>query len=206
VIVLFGKAQEHKGKEEKKEGTGELEKELREAKAQLQEYTETLQRIQAEFENFKKRMAKEKKEFVEYSNANLIAKILPVIDSIDAAVKHFKETGNTKKDDFLKGIELIRKQLMEALEKEGLKEIKSEGEKFDPLCHEAMMCCEDGKKEDHTIIEELQKGYMLREKVLRHSKVKINKLKEEKEIEKEKEAEGGKQNGSKEESKKDSKT
>ncbi|MEW6295466.1 MAG: nucleotide exchange factor GrpE [Candidatus Diapherotrites archaeon] len=198
---MFGKEQEQKGREEKKSKKEGLEKELLETKAKLQEYTESLQRLQAEFENFKKRIEKEKKEFMEYSNAGLIAKILPVIDSIDAAVKHFKETGNTKKEDFIKGIELIRKQLMETLEKEGLKEIKSKEEKFDPLYHEAMICCEDKEKENHKIIEELQKGYMLWEKVLRHSKVKINKLKEEKEIEKEKIVEGGKQNGSKEESK-----
>lgn len=135
----------------------------------IKELTETLQRLQAEFENYKKRIDKEKGEFVKYSKHEVIAKILPILDSFELAIKNAKNNPN-----FLKGVELIFSQLYSTLESEGLRPIESLGKKFDPYKHEVLMQ-EASDKEEDVVLEELQKGYMLNDKVLRHSKVKVSK-------------------------------
>jgi len=142
-------------------------KDTREEK--IKELTDSLQRLQAEFENYQKRVENEKQEFVKYSKADLIAKLLPILDSFELALKN-----TTDKEKFVKGIELLFAQLYSMLEAEGLRPIKAAGEKFDPYKHEVLMKQKSGKEED-LILEELQKGYMLNDKVLRHSKVKVSK-------------------------------
>lgn len=127
------------------------------------EYLEQLQRLQAEFENFRKRTEKERQAIFLNANEDLIVKLLGVLDNFELALKHV--------DD--EGIKMIYSELYSILENEGLKPIKAEG-KFDPRVHEALIQ-EDGE-EDEKIIEELQKGYMLNDKVIRHSKVKITKM------------------------------
>lgn len=158
----------------------------KEPEEKINELTETLKRVHAEFENYKKRVEKEKKEFMEYSEACFVAKLLPVIDSIDAAKKQLNEKE-------LRGVELIQKQLMDLLQKEGLKEIKAEGERFDPLFHEALMHGKDEEKKEGTVLEELHKGYLFRDRVLRCAKVKINKLCEKEEGEKSEEGKKGRE-------------
>lgn len=135
----------------------------------VNELTDSLQRLQAEFENYKKRVEKEKGEFVKYAKSDLIGKILPILDSFELALKNTAD-----KDKFVKGVELIFAQLFSMLESEGLRQIKAVGEKFDPYKHEVLMK-QESDKEDDFILEELQKGYMLNDKVLRHSKVKVSK-------------------------------
>lgn len=136
--------------------------------------TETLQRLQAEFENYEKRIDKEKEDFVKYAKHEMIAKILPILDSFELALK------NCKIDkDALKGFELIFSQLYSTLEAEGLRPIEAFGKKFDPYKHEVLMQ-EISDKEEGLVLEELQKGYMLNDKVLRHSKVKVAKKREKK--------------------------
>lgn len=147
------------------------QKKADEKEEKINELTESLQRLQAEFENYKKRVEKEKGEFVIYAKADLIAKLLPALDSFELAIKNTAD-----KEKFIKGIELIFAQLYSLLESEGLRPIKAEGEKFDPYKHEVLMKQKSGKEED-IILEELQKGYMLNNKVLRHSKVKVSKNK-----------------------------
>ncbi|MBW2980366.1 nucleotide exchange factor GrpE [Candidatus Woesearchaeota archaeon] len=151
-----------------------LEKSETSQKEKIKELTETLQRLQAEFENYKKRVDKEKAEFVKYSKHELIAKLLPILDSFKLAIKNGKNN-----PDFFKGIELIFSQFYSALEAEGLRPIEALGKKFDPYKHEVLMQ-ETSDKEEDIVLEELQKGYMLNDKVLRHSKVKVSKKKEEK--------------------------
>jgi molecular chaperone GrpE len=145
-----------------------LQKQLEEKTQKIDELTDTLKRLQAEFENYKKWSAKEKAEFVKYANADMISQLLPVLDSFEIALKNTSD-----KDKFLEGIKIIYAQLHSLLEAEGLRPIKSVGEKFDPYKHEVLMKGESDK-EDDTILEEFQKGYMLNDKVLRHSKVKIS--------------------------------
>lgn len=131
---------------------------------------ESLQRLQAEFENYRKRNDQEKATIIKFANQELIKKILPILDNFELALKN---TCNS--DDLKKGLELIYSQIIDVLNSEGLKQIKSVGKKFDPFTHEAMMV-EEGDKDD-IVIEEFQKGYTMNNKVLRHSKVKISRRK-----------------------------
>ncbi len=141
--------------------------EKKKEKAKKNEYLEQLQRLQAEFENFRKRTEKERKTIFQNANEDLIVKLLGILDNFELALKHI--------DD--KGINMIYSELYIILENEGLKIIKTEG-KFDPRIHEALIQ-EDGE-EDEKIIEEFQKGYTLNDKVIRASKVKIIKTMEKK--------------------------
>ena len=144
-------------------------KKIDEKDKKIAELTETLQRLQAEFENYKKFIEKSNAEFRKYAQADIIGELLPILDSFELALKNTKD-----KEELIKGIELIYSQLYSLLEKQGLKKIETKG-KFDPHLHEVLLKEESDKEED-TILEELQKGYMLGEKVLRHSKVKVSKL------------------------------
>lgn len=137
--------------------------------AKINELTEGLQRLQADFENYRRLIEKQRRELVEYAHADLIEKLLPILDSFELALKN-----RDKKEDFIKGVELIFAQLYQFLEKEGLRKIEAEGKKFDPYRHEVLMT-EKSDKEEDVILEELQKGYMLCNKVIRHSKVKVSK-------------------------------
>ena len=136
---------------------------------QIKELTTTVQRVQADFENYKKRTEKETQEFIRYSNKKLITKILPIIDNFELALKH-----NHREDEFTKGVELIYAQLITILEEEGIKAIKAKGEQFNPELHEALLQ-EDSKQKRNIILEELQRGYTLNDKVIRPTKVKLSK-------------------------------
>ena len=133
------------------------------------ELTHDLKRLQAEFENYKKRIDRDKEDFRCYSEAEMIKEILPTLDNLELALKN---TDNHK--EFVKGMELVYSQISQMLEDKGLKKIECVGKMFDPHMHEALLS-EKSDKEEETILEELQKGFMLKEKVLRHSKVKVAK-------------------------------
>tara|TARA_Y100000310_G_C20645628_1_gene796372 strand:+ start:952 stop:1452 length:501 start_codon:yes stop_codon:yes gene_type:complete len=130
---------------------------------------EDLQRLQAEFENYKKRTEKEKLEFIKYAKEEFIKNLLPVLDSFEQALKN-----KDKQEEFIKGIELIFSQFHSILEQEGLRSITTSNEKFDPYKHEVLLQ-EKSDTEEGIILEDLQKGYMLNNRVIRHSKVKISK-------------------------------
>jgi molecular chaperone GrpE len=147
-----------------------LKKQFEEKNQKIEELTDTLKRLQAEFENYKKWNAKEKSDFAKYLHADLIAKLLPVLDSFEIALKN-NNAGD--KEKFVEGMKMIYSQFLSVLEAEGLRAIKSAGERFDPYRHEVLMKGES-EKEDDTILEEFQKGYMLNDRVLRHSKVKVS--------------------------------
>jgi molecular chaperone GrpE len=127
----------------------------------------------AEFENFKKRHEREKAEFMRMANESLVKDFLPVLDSLDRALKHTE--GNEVPQSFIEGIELVRKGFVSALEKHGVKEIEALGEKFDPNFHEAVMQQENPDVEDNTVLFETQKGYMLHDRLLRPSMVIVSK-------------------------------
>lgn len=143
-------------------------KQLEEKEKKIEELTDTLKRLQAEFENYKKRTDKEKIEFTKFAHASLVAQMLPVLDSFEIALKNTSE-----KEKFIEGMKMIYAQFHSILESEGLMPIEASGQKFDPYKHEVLMKEESDKPED-TVLEEFQKGYMLNDKVLRHSKVKIS--------------------------------
>ncbi len=162
------KSADKKAEESKIDEKENLNKQLEEKNQKIEELTDSLKRLAAEFENYKKWNAKEKTEFVKYAHADVVANMLPVLDSFEIALKNTND-----KEKFIEGIKIIYAQLYSALESEGLKPIKASGEKFDPYKHEVLMKEESEKPED-TVLEEFQKGYMLNDKVLRHSKVKVS--------------------------------
>lgn len=146
-----------------------LQREIEEKDKKAEEYLSMLQRIQAEFENYKKRAEKERREYTEQANATLILKLLSVLDNFERALAVESEDNS-----FKKGIEMIFCQLTTILEAEGLSAITAAGAAFDPHYHEAVLAVEGDYDED-TVVEEFEKGYLFRKKVLRPSKVKVGK-------------------------------
>ncbi|MCQ9206030.1 MAG: nucleotide exchange factor GrpE [Omnitrophica bacterium] len=140
-------------------------------------------RLQAEFENYKKRSYKERIEFIKFANEGLIMELLGIVDNFERGIK----SAELKKDfDLLhQGVDMISKQLYTLLESKGLKKIKTEGEKFDPHKHEAVEVVEDEGVQDDIIVEELQPGYTLNDRIIRPARVKVHKCKEKKEEDKE---------------------
>ena len=150
-----------------------LKKELEEKTKLADEYLSRLKYLQADFENYKKMVAREREMYEMCATEELIKGLLPIIDNLEIAIASVKQDNDMT--PFVEGIELIYKDLMAALGKEGLKPIKAVGEKFDPYKHEVIMTViDDGLPED-TILKELEKGYMLGSKVIRTSKVKVSK-------------------------------
>ena len=146
-------------------------------KEDIEELTDMLKRLQAEFENYKKRSEKENSILIKHSNAELIKELLPVLDSFELAIKN-TGTENPEIIKYKKGLELIFTQLFSILKDEGLRPIEIKDQKFDPYKHEVLMIKETGQ-EDDMVLEEFQKGYMLNDTVLRHTKVMISKHKTE---------------------------
>jgi len=130
------------------------------------DYEDTLKRLQAEFENYKKQQEKMKSALQTYCRGDMILKLLPVLDSLDAAMKT---------DSANKGLSGLAEQLKDILEAEGLVPIKDNGQKADPYKHEIVAQSHDPTVDDDIITEVIQKGYMLDSKVIRHAKVKVNK-------------------------------
>jgi len=151
-------------------------KDLLDAKdKEIAELTDTLKRLQAEFENFKKRNEKDWSERVKVANLQLMVDLLPVLDSFDKALEDSKNIGNA--DSIRKGLEGLHKQFLRTLQRDGLKEVSTKG-KFDPFMHEALMREEREDLEDGEILEVFQKGYMLNSKPIRPARVKVAKKKE----------------------------
>ena len=138
---------------------------LKEKDEQIQEYKDKYLRTKADFDNFQKRSIKEKQEFVKYANEGLVLKMLEAYEDLERALE-------VKEDkDLREGVELIYKKLDKILSDEGVEEIKSEHEMFDPFKHEAMMTQKNDDCENNEIIQVLQKGYTLNSKVIRYAKV-----------------------------------
>jgi molecular chaperone GrpE len=127
-----------------------------------------LARLQAEFENFRKRNAREQAEFREYATAEAAKNFLPVLDNFNLALKI-----NASDQNLRQGVELIRKQMEEVLAKMGVEAIPAEGEQFDPRLHEAIEMVDTTEVPDHQIIEELQRGYRVKDRLLRPAMVRV---------------------------------
>ena len=159
-------------KESAEESKEEPEKdEEAEKKAAEEQESERYMRLMAEFQNYKRRAAKEKTDTLQYANEKIVAEILPVLDNFERAL-------TTETDDlegYAKGMQLIFEQLYKALENAGLEEIKALDEDFDPNVHNAVMTDNIEDKDDGKITKVLQKGYKLRDKVVRPSMVAVNK-------------------------------
>jgi len=160
---------EVQGREVAEESLLEVKEQLT---AELQEINDKYVRLYAEFENYKKRVYKDKEEIIKYGNENLLYELLPVIDNLEMALKH---ASNNVSSGLVQGVEITLKELKKTLEKFGLIAIDADGKPFDPLIHHAMMQVERDDVEENTVVEELRKGYMLKDKVLRPALVAVSK-------------------------------
>ena len=133
-------------------------------------------RLYAEFENARKRMEREKQEFVKYAHEGVVADFLNILDDLERTVNAAK-TKHEDYDAFLKGIEIVMKHIEGTLKKHGVKPIEAKGKMFDPHAHEVLLQ-EESDKDDGVVLEELQKGYYLNDKVVRTAKVKVAKKKQ----------------------------
>ena len=168
--------QAYSNQEQEVSGNSEKsENELEIVRKQLEEEKDRCLRLNAEFENLRKRTQKEKEEFVKYANDKLIIELIDIMESLERGLENAKESND--KDKLIQGMELIYKQLKNVLDKNGLVPIKALGEKFDPYKHEAMMQTPSQDDEEDTILEEFARGYMLSNKVIRYSKVRVSKNK-----------------------------
>ena len=144
--------------------------ELAEAKAKADEYLQHLQRLQAEFDNYRKRVIREQTSTLELAAEPVMRRLLEVLDEFELALLHAHE--DVDRDRFLKGIELVYAKLMDALKSEGLQRIEAEGATFDPNLHEALMQTGDGSGEPH-VAEVFRPGYTLKGRVLRPAGVRV---------------------------------
>jgi len=125
-------------------------------------------RLRAEFDNSRRRAERERSDFLQFAAADLVQQVLPVLDDFERALKH-----ETADREYAKGIELIFQRLSETLQKMGLEPMETAGQKFDPNLHQAVQRVETDEAEDQTILEEFQKGYNFRGKLLRPAMVKV---------------------------------
>ncbi|MGC8794064.1 MAG: nucleotide exchange factor GrpE, partial [Bryobacteraceae bacterium] len=132
------------------------------------EYYDLLLRRSAEFENYRKRVERERRELLELAAMDAVRELLPILDDFERALK-----AETTDREYARGIELIYQRLMETLKKIGLEPITSRGEKFDPHQHEAVEATPSEEFEDHTVIEEYRRGYNFRGRLLRPAMVKV---------------------------------
>lgn len=164
--------EEEKPKAEKKEKKSFKKKEKKDKKDEkIEELNDRLMRTMAEFDNFRKRTEKEKSQMFEIGARDVVEKILPVIDNFERGLGTVPE--DEKDSAFVQGIEQIYKQFITALETAGVRPIEAVGKEFDPNFHNAVMHDEDESLGENIVSEELQKGYMYRETVVRHSMVKV---------------------------------
>lgn len=138
-------------------------------KAKAEEYLQLLQRVQADFDNFRRRTAQERQETAKYCSQRLATGLLPVLDNFERALKAEGED----LQGFRNGIELIYRQLRDVLEKEGVKSMEAVGSQFDPNLHEAVMQEQSDQYDDNVVMEEFQKGYLLADRVIRPAMVKV---------------------------------
>jgi len=156
-----------------KEKINTLKKELEEVAKQKDEYIDTLQRVRAEFDNYRKRVAKEKNDVYIDSVKEIAQQLLPVIDNFERAIGASKDDEQEKEGNFKNGIQLVYRQFKDILRKIGIEEIECIDCPFDPELHNAVMHISDESYGENQVIEELLKGYIYKGTVIRHSMVKV---------------------------------
>ncbi len=173
-------------KDKRKEKAGEqkeseLKKELEELRQQLDELQKEkdelfgkLQRVSADYANFQKRAPKQISDTIAYEKEKIIKTFLPVLDNFEHTLQNEKSAANT--EAFVKGVRIIYDQMLDILKSHGIEQIKALGENFDPALHEAMLQKAEPEQQENIVLEEFQKGYKLNGRVIRPSKVIVNKL------------------------------
>lgn len=149
-----------------------LTKTITELETKLGEAENRMYRIQADFDNHRRRVQLDKEAAHKYRAQSLVTDVLPVLDNFERALQ--AEGSDESTASFLQGMEMVYRQLVEALTKEGLEVIEAVGTTFDPNFHQAIMQVEDESFESNVVVEELQKGYKLKDRVIRPSMVKVN--------------------------------
>ena len=159
------------GKKKKKKSARALEIELKKSQEMLADITDKYQRLMTEFENARKRNAKEQSRMYDIGAKEVLAKLLPVVDNFERGLDALSE--EEKEGAFAQGIEKIYQQLMTVFDEIGVKAMDAAGKEFNPDFHNAVMHVEDEELGENLVVEEFQKGYMYKDSVLRHSMVKV---------------------------------
>lgn len=144
--------------------------ELQKLRAERDALFDRLARVQAEFENYRKRASREQQDFREYAVADAVKSLLPVMDSLELALKNARDNDGR---GLRSGLELVRKQFQDALNRLGVREIEAKGAAFDPQWHQAVEMVETDEAEDNHVLEELQRGYRLKDRLLRPAMVRV---------------------------------
>jgi molecular chaperone GrpE len=155
------------------DGQAAIVADLAAARAEADSYLDDLRRLQADFDNYRKRMLREQTARIASASQGLVAKLLPLLDNFELAVSHAEQSRDF--DRMLKGVEMVFGELREVLQGEGLVKIEAEGKPFDPERHEAVVAVEQEGAEPGTVVDVVRTGYELRGKVLRPAMVKVAK-------------------------------
>jgi molecular chaperone GrpE len=150
----------------------ELTQKLADAGKQIEYYKDLLLRKSADFDNFKKRSENEATSLVKYAKADVITDLLPIVDDFERSMKLSKD--RRESEAFLKGVELIHQKLLRFLETQGVRPLESLGKEFDVHYHDALLQVPRNDVPPHTVIEEVEKGYMLDDRIIRHAKVVVS--------------------------------
>lgn len=148
-----------------------LRKLLAEQTTRAEDYYNRLLRLQADYENFRRRTRQEKEDFYKYASEQLVCALLPVLDNFERALA----AGGESIDSFKSGVEMIHRQFQEVLAAEGVMPVPAVGEEFDPARHEAVLQADSDGHPDNTVVEEFRRGYCLKDKVIRPAMVKVAK-------------------------------
>jgi molecular chaperone GrpE len=151
----------------------ELRKKLEEKEKEAKENHDRLLRVAADFDNYKKRSAREKEEWVRFANEDLLKAVLPFADNLERAVNHSEKTKDIQ--SLVDGVKLTIQQLLQALNQFGVSPFESVGKPFDPAVHEAMLVVETDEEKPNHVMQEYQKGYLLNDRLLRPATVSVSK-------------------------------
>jgi molecular chaperone GrpE len=170
--------QEHKNPEKKESEIAS--EQIAKLHSEIAELTATLKQVQADFENYKKRIEKSQDEFAKFAGAKIIADFLPVLDSFDSAISKMQNDSNFSRAKTIEGMLLLKKQIDDYLRVQGVEELNPAGKIFDPHYNEILSRGSDASKPENYVIEVFQKGYLMHGKLLRPARVRINKPGDEK--------------------------
>jgi molecular chaperone GrpE len=167
-MILEDETEEAQEMDEVSEAKAKIE----ELEAKLNESENRMYRVQADLDNFRRRARLDLEAAQKYRSQNLITEILPALDNFERALKI--DTDDEKTQSLLQGMDMVYRQLVQALQNEGIEAIQAEGQPFDPHLHQAVMQVEDDNYESNVVIEEFQKGYKLKDRIIRPAMVKVN--------------------------------
>ncbi|SEP90495.1 nucleotide exchange factor GrpE [Piscibacillus halophilus] len=158
--------------EQEQHSDEQLQKQIKQLETEKEELKNKFLRTQADFDNFRRRTQKERENDLKYKSQELVTEILPVLDNFERALQ--TEVNDEGSQSFVEGMKMVYNQLHQALGKAGVEEIQAEKEEFDPNLHQAVMQVQEEGYESNQVVEVLQKGYKLKDRVIRPAMVKVN--------------------------------